>query len=95
MAKLSANQAKARFGELLDRARQEPITIEKHGRAVAVVISSEEYERLQKLKLERLRTEVDLGRQAIADGDFVEADDDGLDRVVEEIKAAGGKTVRK
>jgi len=54
MPRLSANEAKARFGELLDRAQQEPITIEKHGRPVAVVMSSEEFNHLQAMKLEKL-----------------------------------------
>jgi len=46
MQKVSANEAKSRFGELLDKARREPVVIEKHGRAVAVVMSTEEYDEL-------------------------------------------------
>ena len=46
MRKISANEAKARFGQLLDTARREPVTIEKHGRPVAVVISVEDYQEL-------------------------------------------------
>lgn len=94
MPKLSANEAKARFGELLDRARQEPVTIEKHGRPVAVVISSEEFDRLQALKLDRLRAEVQIGLDAIAAGDYVEVNEDGLAKLAEEIKAEG-RTVAK
>jgi prevent-host-death family protein len=44
---MSAKDAKNSFGLLLDRARSEPVTIEKHGRAVVVVVSIEEFERLQ------------------------------------------------
>lgn len=43
---LSAREAKNRFGYLIDMARQEPISIEKHGRPVVVVISIEDYERM-------------------------------------------------
>ncbi|MET0049765.1 MAG: type II toxin-antitoxin system Phd/YefM family antitoxin [Candidatus Thiodiazotropha sp.] len=43
---MSAREAKNGFGKLLDTARAEPVTIEKHGRAVVVVLSTEEYERL-------------------------------------------------
>jgi prevent-host-death family protein len=32
---------------LIDTARAEPVTIEKHGRPVAVMLSVEEYERLK------------------------------------------------
>lgn len=43
---LSAREAKNRFGYLIDMARQEPISIEKHGRPVVVVVSIEDYERM-------------------------------------------------
>lgn len=45
---LSAREAKNRFGYLIDLARQEPISIEKHGRPVVVVVSVEDYERMLK-----------------------------------------------
>ena len=43
---LSAREAKNRFGYLIDLARQEPVSIEKHGRPVVVVMSIEDYERM-------------------------------------------------
>ena len=46
MKSMSAKEAKNGFGLLLDTARAEPVTIEKHGRPVVVVLSVEEYERL-------------------------------------------------
>lgn len=46
MKSLSAREAKNEFGRLIDLARAEPVTIEKHGRPVVVVLSVEEYERL-------------------------------------------------
>lgn len=46
MKSMSAKEAKNGFGLLLDTARAEPVTIEKHGRPVVVVVSVEEYERL-------------------------------------------------
>ena len=46
MKSMSAKEAKNGFGLLLDTARAEPVTIEKHGRPVVVVLSTEEYERL-------------------------------------------------
>lgn len=46
MKSLSARDAKNRFGYLIDTARQEPVLIEKHGRPVVIVISTEEYERM-------------------------------------------------
>ncbi|WP_244496374.1 type II toxin-antitoxin system prevent-host-death family antitoxin [Aureimonas ureilytica] len=43
---MSARDAKNAFGLLLDTARAQPVAIEKHGRAVVVVVSIEEFERL-------------------------------------------------
>ncbi|MGP1354623.1 MAG: type II toxin-antitoxin system Phd/YefM family antitoxin [Parasphingopyxis sp.] len=47
MKTLSAKDAKNRFGYLIDTARREPVSIEKHGRAVVVVLSVETYETLE------------------------------------------------
>jgi prevent-host-death family protein len=46
MKTMSARTAKNAFGLMIDTARAEPVLIEKHGRAVVMVISVEEYERL-------------------------------------------------
>lgn len=46
MQRISARDAKNGFGRLIDMARAEPVAIEKHGRAVVVVIAFEEYERM-------------------------------------------------
>ncbi len=46
MQYMSARDAKNGFGRLIDIARAEPVTIEKHGRAVVVVIAIEEYQEL-------------------------------------------------
>jgi prevent-host-death family protein len=50
MKSMSAAEAKNGFGQMIDIARQEPVRIEKHGRAVVVVISIEDYERLTAVK---------------------------------------------
>ena len=47
MKTMSAKDAKNGFGRLIDTAIAEPVTIEKHGRGVVVVMSIEEYERLR------------------------------------------------
>ena len=44
---VTATNAKNRFGELLEAARTEPVHVQKNGRDVAVVLSPEEYQRLQ------------------------------------------------
>ncbi len=53
MQKLSARDAKYSFGRFIDTARAEPVTLEKHGRAVVVVMAVEEYERLKSIESEQ------------------------------------------
>jgi len=47
MQNISAKDAKDGFGRLIDLARLGPVTVEKHGRPVVVVMAVEEYERLR------------------------------------------------
>ena len=47
METIAATEASNRFGKLLDLALQEPVTIEKKGRQVAVILSVEEYNRME------------------------------------------------
>lgn len=52
MQTLSARDAKYNFGRLIDTARAEPVTVEKHGRPVVIVLAVEEYQRLKMIELE-------------------------------------------
>jgi prevent-host-death family protein len=45
---VSATEIKNRLGQYLARVAVEPVAIEKNGRLVAVLLSSEEYETLQR-----------------------------------------------
>ena len=74
MRKMASGEAKNRFGELLDAAQREPVTIEKHGRPVAVVISAEEYDELEAMKLEALRAKVRRGIEDAKAGRLTDAD---------------------
>ncbi len=47
MSAISATDAKNRFGQVLEAAQSEPVHIQKNGRDVAVMLSPEEYRRLQ------------------------------------------------
>ncbi len=46
MNKFTASDAKNRFGQLLELAQSGPVSIQKNGRDVAVVLSPEEFRRL-------------------------------------------------
>jgi antitoxin Phd len=49
----SVQDAKSRFSEVVEAARQEPQTVTKHGKPAVVVLAVDEYERLR--TLQRLR----------------------------------------
>ena len=63
----AAKEAKEHFGKLMDTVQREPVTIEKHGRPVAVVISQTEYEQI---KLERLKAKLAVGEEQAKNGEF-------------------------
>ena len=42
----TATDVKNRFGEYMDKAQQEPVTVEKTGRRYAVLLGFDEYQRL-------------------------------------------------
>lgn len=44
MTTISASEAKTHFGALMTKAQRGPVTIEKQGRPVAVVLSFEDYQ---------------------------------------------------
>jgi len=67
MINIAATDAQNNFGEMLDNAQREPVTIEKHGRPVAVVISQTEYDQI---KLERLRAKLAVGEAQADRGEF-------------------------
>ena len=74
MQNIAAREARRNFGELLDTSQREPVTIEKHGRPVAVLLSSHEYE---ELKLACLRT-------ALVEGEESGMSEKTIDQIVSE-----------
>jgi prevent-host-death family protein len=74
MRTFTAADAKNRFGELLDAARREPVRIEKHGRAVAVMVSEEDYALLQQMKREAVLEQIAEGQAAADAGNAVDGD---------------------
>jgi len=66
MLNIAAREARANFGELMDIAQRDPISIEKHGRPVAVLMSAIEYE---KLKLNLLQAKVSVGFKQLDQGE--------------------------
>ena len=75
MRSMAALEAKTRFGELLDAAQREPVTIEKHGRPVAVMVSADDYRELQALRLANLQAEIRRGLNDIDAGRTIDGRD--------------------
>ena len=55
MLTLTANDAKTRFGELLDCVQREPVQVTRHNRVVGVVVSPKDYEAMRRFYADRLR----------------------------------------
>ena len=95
MHSVSPHDAKARFGQLLDTARREPVVIERQGLAVAVVLSKEDYDELRDIKLQQLRAQIHQGLEHIERGAYADYEADELPRLAERIKAAGRERLSK
>ena len=69
MKEIAARDAKNRFGRLLDAVQSAPVRVTKKGRAVGVMMSMQQYERLRGAAWERLTVTMDtLGKEASANG---------------------------
>jgi prevent-host-death family protein len=69
MRSISATDAKQRLAALLDAVQREPIMIRRHDRDVAVLISAEEYERMQSGRVEEFQRFCDrVGAAALERG---------------------------
>jgi prevent-host-death family protein len=74
MEALSANEAKTHFGDMLLKAQRAPIQINKNGKPVAVIISIEEYQSVEALKLRLLQSRAAQANADIATGNLIEGD---------------------
>ncbi len=74
MVTMPSTEAKTHFGALLDRVQREPVTIEKKGRAVAVMISESDYEVYQNLKLEALQRDLMSGLKEADSNELIDSE---------------------
>jgi prevent-host-death family protein len=72
MKTFASTEAKTNFGALLDAAQREPVAIQKKGRPVAYMLSCEEFEAFEELKLKDLQRELQIGIEALDKGDVVD-----------------------
>jgi prevent-host-death family protein len=52
----SVQDAKNRFSEVVEAAREKPQTVTKHGKRAVVVVAADEYDRLKKLEKQKTIT---------------------------------------
>ena len=79
MRTISAIDAKNRFGQLLDAAQREPVTVTKKGRPAAVMLSVEDYERIRGAARRRLLGTIEQTQQDAAAAGMTE---DVLDQLL-------------
>lgn len=62
----TANEAKTRFGEFLDRVQREPVRVMRHERVVGVMVSAEDYEAMRAFYADRLLKTMDESAEVAA-----------------------------
>jgi prevent-host-death family protein len=69
MKTVSATEAKQNFAAVIDLAQREPVRIRRHDRDLAVIISADEYDRIQKARWAEVnRLSAIVAEQAKANG---------------------------
>ena len=86
---MTANDAKKNFGQLLDIARREPVSVQKHGRPVTVMLSIEDYEEYLKIQRDQLKAELQTGLDQLDRNEGVVVDVAGLDDFMDTVKTEG------
>ena len=69
MLTFSANDAKQKFGEVMDAALQAPVSITKHNRRSVVVLSDAQYQILAQAKHNALKEAVQAGFDQLDKGE--------------------------
>ncbi len=91
MKTVAAKDAKNRFGQLIDDAQRQPVTVEKNGRPFVVVQSFEDFQIAQQLKMTSLRAAINEARTEYAEGREMPFDQ----AAVEKIKTVGRRLLSK
>ena len=69
MESFTANEAKVRFGEFIDRVQRGPVRVTRRDRVVGVMVSADDYEAMRAFYANRLQhTLGQAGDQAAAQG---------------------------
>jgi prevent-host-death family protein len=69
MNTFTSNDAKQRFGEVIELALREPVSITRHGRPSVVLTSDADYRELLAIKYQQLKDEVARGFNSFGKGE--------------------------
>ena len=70
MQTYTANEAKTRFGEFLDRVQREPVRVMRHDRVAGVMVSAQDYEAMRAFYADRLLKTMDNTAEAAAQAEL-------------------------
>ena len=68
MKAVTANEAKTQFGDMLMSVQRAPVQINKNGKPVAVMVSMDDYEKMEELKIQMLKERVQRAKTEIEAG---------------------------
>jgi len=75
MKSLNANEVKTQFGDVLLQVQREPLQINRNGKPVAVMLSMEDYQMMDEIKLRILKEKIARAEADIARGDVMDGDE--------------------
>jgi prevent-host-death family protein len=74
MLAITANDAKTQFGDMLMKVQRAPVQINKNGKPVAVVVSIEEFEKIETMKLQVLQARAAKAQEEIQSNNTVDGE---------------------
>ncbi len=91
MISVTSVEAQNRFGQLLDMARREPVTVTRHGRPAAFIVSPQDMEELLDVRVRRSKAVEALEAwsaraTALVTPVAAELSDDDINRLVHELR---------
>lgn len=81
MKTMAAKDAKNRFGQLIDDAQRQPVTVEKNGRPFVVVQSFDDFQIAQQHRMTSLRAAIDEARAEYDKGQGIPFDQAAVDKI--------------
>ena len=70
----TANEAKNHFGEIILKSQREPVQVTKSGKPIVMVVSMEEYNASEELKLRYVREHIEESLKDIENGNVEDGD---------------------